>query len=120
MIEIDCPYPPKALNPNGRASRFAKTAAAKGHKKSCFFAALEAGAKGKGKPGKEYRLTYYAYTKTAHTHDDDNLITAMKYGRDAIAQAMGIDDKAFSLEPPVFQKAVKRPCVIVQVEEASA
>lgn len=100
---LTLPWPPRACSPNrSRAGNWrARTTAAKAYKRDCFVLALAGGwnaAAGKclGDSALMLRLEFIQPNRIRR--DDDNLIAAFKSGRDAVAQALAIDDARFSLQ----------------------
>lgn len=98
--------------------------AAKAYKRDCFYIALGGGwnaAAGKTLEGRALMLRLEFIQPNRIRRDDDNLIAAFKAGRDAIAQALGIDDARFSLQvhmcPP--DPAVRDPMGRAGVVRAS-
>jgi hypothetical protein len=55
------------------------------------------------------KLTIYARPAVRRDRDDDNLIAACKGFRDGIAQAMGVNDKLFELQPVVWGSSDGKP-----------
>tara|TARA_Y100000310_G_scaffold94499_1_gene92251 strand:+ start:2710 stop:3108 length:399 start_codon:yes stop_codon:yes gene_type:complete len=43
-------------------------------------------------------------SKVSRQRDDDNLIAGLKWARDGIATALGVDDNQFRVQPPEFEK----------------
>ena len=52
--------------------------------------------------GSRLKLTIEACPELSRARDDDNLIAACKPLRDGIAQALGIDDKLFDIQPVIW------------------
>jgi crossover junction endodeoxyribonuclease RusA len=112
MTLIRCAYPPKPLWPNARPNRFAKARVAKSYRYDCCRLAWAQNVHRVNWPdGKiKIHLTFHP----AGSPDDDNLEAAFKSGRDGIADAMGMDDKRFSVTREIASK-VKGGCVLVQI-----
>lgn len=83
------------------ASAAGKPVTAKAYKRDCYFIALAAGwsaAAGKRLGDGALMLKLEFIQPDLRRRDDDNLIAAFKSGRDAIAQALHIDDARFALQ----------------------
>lgn len=93
-MKLELPFPPKELKPNSRSHWAVKSKAGKAHKQDCYLLAktelplIE---------NYEIPLTITFYPRTKHKTDMDNLLAAMKYGLDGIANAWGVDDSRFEL-----------------------
>lgn len=116
MMEITLPWPPKELNPNWTGKLRDKLRAKKNYKHDCFYLSQEV--LGKHSKwlvqwqGSKVALTVDYFPPDARHRDDDNMVGAFKYGRDMVAQAIGVDDKHFA---PVnrFNDPVKGGKVVV-------
>jgi len=94
--------PTRTLSPNGRAHWRRKHADAKDLKSAARWAtvnALFANQGGRGNwTGTSITLNWLvAWEKGRRRMDSDNLIAALKAAQDGIADALGIDDKAFTV-----------------------
>jgi len=95
-VLIELGWPAKALSPNARehfmtVSRFKKAA-----KDTAFWATRAAiGLNKIDHNGERIAFVITAYPPDKRARDDDNLIASMKFARDGIAKALGIDDKYF-------------------------
>lgn len=112
MIAIVLPWPDKALSPNSRVHWSRKAKAAKQARITAGWCAREAGIR----PGDfdiptRLRFTMVFAPPDKRRRDDDNLVGSMKAARDAIAEALGIDDSRFEIairrEDPVKGGAVR-------------
>jgi crossover junction endodeoxyribonuclease RusA len=86
------PWPPKELSPNARVHRLAKAKATKAYRLACWAIAKES----KIKPPEglvALRLTFFAPNR--QPRDLDNCLAAVKAGLDGVADAWGINDRAF-------------------------
>lgn len=103
-MKIDLPWPAKALWPNGRAHYMAKAREVKKHRSWGNLAALEA------LGGTTFAHTGATIPITLHVHpkpkgplpDRDNCIAACKSLLDGIADALGVNDSAFDIQPVQF------------------
>ena len=89
---VDLPWPPKALNPNNRKKHLHATSERKRYKTACWALSKEAKL--------DYRLTHLDITfhpPDGRRRDLDNMLSAMKYGLDGLANAIGVDDYHWSL-----------------------
>ena len=98
-LDIELPWPPSELTPNGRChwarkARFVK-AARTDASYSTFVARCKAGAKLDPKTIKTVFISYMFCPPSRRKRDDDNLIAAMKPYRDGIAERLGVDDNCF-------------------------
>ncbi len=88
-------HPSSALSGNGRANRWARYEASKASKRQARgamraqLAQVPATAQHEIKSAVYFVDWYYKGT----CPDDDNVITRMKYARDGIAEALGINDR---------------------------
>lgn len=107
-MSVQLPWPPAALKPNGSHGHWStKSSAAKKYKADCLVLARAAGIK----PidgAMALRIEFAPPDK--RRRDLDNMLSTFKYGIDAVAEAMGVDDSLFDLRlcrvPPVKHGAV--------------
>ena len=96
---LTLPWPPKELSPNTRKHWAVKAKYTKQYRAVC--AALAA------RVAKPERLTFQItfHAPDARPRDDDNMIGSFKSGRDGLADAWGVNDRAFQFMykfgPPV-------------------
>lgn len=116
--EIVLPWPPRSLNPNGRAHWRVKHRDAKIAKDFAFYATKEARiGVAAGDVPVLVGLTFHP--KTATRPDEDNCIASMKAGLDGIALALGLDDQHFRLAAPVIAEPVNGGKVVVTIGSPS-
>ena len=115
-VTITLPYPPKVLHPNGRTKRPKYRRAAKRKWQSdCMAVAFAAGL-----PRMEAcRLDarWFHPQRRFSPMDDDNLTAWLKYGRDAIAEVMRMNDKAMTMGGHGQDKDLANPRVELTITE---
>ena len=97
---VDLPYPHRYLSPNARVCWPAKYAQVKRHRQQAYLTALEQVLHLGGRPRKpigKVAYTIHFIPKTRRGRDEDNLISSCKAYLDGIADAMGINDKNFTI-----------------------
>lgn len=93
-MQVILPWPPKELSPNARLHWTKVSKAKKAYRDACYYLALQAGAKSFKASGKvAIDLTFYPPDR--RHRDDDNMLAAMKAGRDGLADALGVNDHKF-------------------------
>ena len=105
MLTVTIMIPPSELAQNGRVNRFAKARMAGESKKAAW--ALTAQLmkplgifKGTWRGPVEVQYTFHF--RTTRTRDDDGAISRMKWARDGIALALGLDDTFFRVHPVIW------------------
>jgi crossover junction endodeoxyribonuclease RusA len=88
---LTLPWPPKELSPNARVHRMVKARVAKVYRTACW--ALAKGHKPEPALKMHIKLTFYPPNRQAR--DLDNCLAAVKSGLDGVADAWGINDRAF-------------------------
>lgn len=89
---VNFPWPPRELSPNARVHWAKKAKAAKQYKADCMWIMKAA------KPktfNMELQITFEPPTK--RRMDLDNMLSSFKYGIDAIAESLGVDDSKFRI-----------------------
>lgn len=99
-ITLMLPWPPRALNPNGRGHWGKRVAPRRAQKQAAYEAGLIAGLhllKGRIPADAVVGIhwTFCPPPRAAHSYDDDNFEAAMKAARDQIAAMVGVDDTRF-------------------------
>ena len=84
------PWPPKELSPNARVHRLAKARVARTYREACW--ALTKQSK-LVPPGMHLKITFVPPTR--QPRDLDNCLASIKSGLDGVADALGLNDKAF-------------------------
>ena len=90
------PWPPRELNPNGRAHWAAKARSAKAYRHACWALAKEA--KLVAPQGPIHVWLDFIPPSRRH-HDVDNCVAAIKAGLDGLADALGVNDSRFVIHP---------------------
>lgn len=116
MITLELPIPPQVLRPNGRTRNYHyKNRVAQNAKEDGWAATREKVTQNPfGNGPLCLRYTYYP-PKGGKSLDDDNLIGAMKYYRDGIANALDINDKQFITYPVERGTRDGRGRVVVEI-----
>lgn len=94
-LQITLPWPPKELSPNSRLHWSKLARAKKAYRAVCALQARAQGARQQKAMKLHLSLTFYAPTRRAY--DLDNALARMKSGLDGLADALGVDDKHWSL-----------------------
>lgn len=96
-MNLTLPWPPSCLWPNAkRRSHWSKYAGpTKAYQKTCWALALAAGAARRNDPAPHLSLTFNPPDR--RSRDLDGMLGAFKTGLDGIANALRVDDSAFSL-----------------------
>src|SRR3546814_7739224 len=90
---VHLPWPPAALKPNGSHGHWSrKSSASKNYRADCLVLAKAARLKPVDGP-MALRIEFYPPDK--RRRDLDNMLASFKYGIDAVAEAMGVDDSLF-------------------------
>lgn len=93
---IQLPWPPPELSPNGRCHFMKKHRIGKKYKEAAFYLTKAAGILIDHDGPIHLVITFHP--PTIRRRDDDNQIAMMKWGRDGIALALGVDDNRFRPE----------------------
>lgn len=109
-MTLTLPWPPVALSPNSRVSRFVRAAATRGYRRAV---AGEAWARGidpvQGEGLTLARVVFHPPVGRVAV-DRDNAVARFKAGQDGLADALGANDRGFAPEyamgPPVPGGAV--------------
>ena len=98
--QVTLPWPPKELSPNqSQKIHWAKkNRIAQGYKSACLWACIAAKLTSPVAEGKIHVWIDF-YPPDRRRRDEDNAIAAMKHGLDGVAQAIGVDDSRFKLQP---------------------
>jgi crossover junction endodeoxyribonuclease RusA len=91
---IVLPYPNKALWPNGRPHPLAKHRETKKHREWARLATLAALSGFRAGESVQWSITVYPKPR-GPLPDKDNTLAAMKAYQDGIADALGVNDRAF-------------------------
>lgn len=90
------PWPPKDLSPNARVYWARKAKAAKSYRRTCFYLAKQAKATAPAEGPIALRVEFVPPDRRGR--DLDNMLSACKQLFDALAEAMGVNDKRFTLQ----------------------
>lgn len=112
MPTFEIPFPPKHLSPNARVHFMALAKAKKGYRSECGWLAKAANIPA---PVGRVRVRLEFYPRTRAAYDQDNAIASIKAGIDGIADALGVDDSLFDLEPIFHSEPVKGGKVVVTI-----
>lgn len=102
MLTITLPIPPSELAMNGRANRFKKNRMAQASKweaKVMTCGLMPALGIVKGSWRGPVEVTYTFHFRVDRDRDDDNAQSRVKWVRDGIADALGINDTFFRVQP---------------------
>ena len=116
MISVTLPWPAKALWPNGRAVWQVKAQQVKLHRAWARNAVQgEHGARQWPQTG--YRVTITAHPKPkGPAPDADNTVAACKAFFDGIADAMGVDDRTFTVAPVICGDRRPHGAIVISIE----
>lgn len=95
MNAVTFPWPPRELSPNSRTHWAKKAKAAKAYRLDCFYLAKEA----KVTAPKEGPINLHIefVPPDRRGRDMDNMLSACKQLLDGLAEALGVNDKRFTL-----------------------
>lgn len=96
MNSVILPWPPRELSPNSRTHWAKKAKAAKAYRLDCFYLAKEA----KVTAPKEGPINLHIefVPPDRRPRDLDNMLASTKNLLDGLAQALGVNDKRFTLQ----------------------
>ena len=94
-LTLTLPWPPKELSPNARLHWSKLARAKKSYRATCFWTAIQQGARRVDATKLYLSLTFFAPSRRAY--DLDNALARMKSGLDGLADVLGVDDKHWSL-----------------------
>ena len=114
--EVILPWPVKELSPNARVHWAVKAAATKSARTNAGWATKAAGIP--KLPSVPLKLTVTYNPPSRRKLDGDNLISRLKPVFDGIADAIGVDDSKFKIEPPIRAEPVKHGAVKITLEVA--
>ena len=116
-MNIELPYPDKALSPNSRIHWSIKAKAAKKARSDAFYIAIMAGFNKSTFAGYDNRLHIWIdiYAKTKNYPDADNMLSSLKSAIDGIADALELNDRRFVPHPFVKNETVKGGKVVIRI-----
>lgn len=94
-MTITLPWPPARLSPNARLHWAALAKAKKAYREACAAHAMAQGVRKVAADKLHLTLTFVPPSRRAY--DLDNALARMKSGLDGLADALGVDDKHWSL-----------------------
>lgn len=95
MNAVTFPWPPRELSPNARSHYMQKHKAAKKYRLDCFYLAKEAGVAAPADGPVNLRIEFIP--PDHRPRDLDNMLASIKYLLDGLAEALGVNDKRFTL-----------------------
>jgi len=99
-------WPSSLLSPNARTHWAAKAKIAKAYRRECYFLTLASPlTPWEFEGGIALQLVFHPPMN--RQYDDDNLVARFKAGRDGMAEAMGVNDFRFQLQPPRIGKIIQ-------------
>lgn len=108
-LEIELPWPDRALSPNARLHPLAKARAFKAAKARAYVLTKGAlhGDMPKLRDGSRMNLRLVVYPASRRRRDEDNLLASCKALLDGIAAAIGIDDSLFHFREQDWREPTK-------------
>lgn len=96
-LAVDLPWPPKELNPNAHIHWKAKRRRRQAYRHACSWACVDQ--KVRKVDAEQIKATVIFSPPDARRRDVDNMLSSVKAAIDAVAEAVGIDDSNWSIEP---------------------
>jgi len=96
VTEITLGWPPKELSPNARVHWSKLASVKKTYRLACAWQTKEQGAK-LNRTDRPVLLEMEFFKPNRRAMDRDNLLARMKAGLDGVCDALGIDDRIFSV-----------------------
>lgn len=115
MIELELPWPDRALHPNARGHWAKRANAARTARSMGRFEMRRQNPNGFVMVATKYHLHLDFYPPDRRKRDDDGCLSSFKPYRDGIADALGIDDNRFVSHPRVMDEVVKGGLVRVRI-----
>lgn len=117
-IIVETGWPNPKLWPNSRVHHMKLHSVRKAVKREAYWATCYVKPRGWKSDGGRFKLTIHAHPAMDRDRDDDGLIGACKAQRDGIAEALGVDDKLFDVQPVVWGDKDPRGRVFFSVQAA--
>lgn len=115
-MKISLPWPHKSLSPNARTHHMALAAEKRRARQAAFWLASEAMPRSYVAPEAPHvSLTFFPPDN--RRRDLDNMLSSMKAALDGVAEAIRVDDSAWSMSIRRGER-VKDGCVVVTVTDA--
>lgn len=120
MIELELPWPDRALHPNARVHWAKRNKATKMARVFANMKVRECGWRKGQSVAYDGKLSLHLdfYPPDRRKRDDDGCLSSFKPYRDGIADALGIDDNRFVSHPRVMDEVVKGGLVRVRITPA--
>jgi crossover junction endodeoxyribonuclease RusA len=99
-MQVTLPYPPRELSPNSRCHWRVKARVGKDYKRTVFYLCREANLSVEG--NEKVHLALHFYPPDNRRRDLDNCVSSLKWGLDALAEALKINDERFVIHPALF------------------
>jgi crossover junction endodeoxyribonuclease RusA len=99
LILVKTGWPNRALSPNARVHHQRKAAAARAARREAYWSTVHALPRGWKANGERYVVTIAAHPAVSRKRDADNLIASVKPHLDGIADALGVNDSLFDVQP---------------------
>jgi crossover junction endodeoxyribonuclease RusA len=113
-ITLSLPWPDRVISSNGRANRYKKARKVKEARGYAYWVAKEA--KVSPWPSASLEFTYHPPSQRGDVH---NVASGLKAYIDGIAEAMGVDDRKFTVQYPTrFSESKKGGEIIVKISQA--
>jgi len=117
MIEIELPWPDKALNPNSR-NRWGKVKAKSVARDIGYFTTRDTPTVWVRYGIPDEITAQYTFCPPDKRHRDiDNCLSMMKAAQDGVCSALGIDDSRIKRTILEWGEVVKGGCVVLRLEE---
>lgn len=110
-LTLILPFPPKELSPNKRLYWAKVSSVKKAYRADCYWLA-KAATHQKFDPNSKLHITLTFYPPDRRHRDDDNMEAAFKAGRDGVAEALGVNDRLFT----VTRRVADEPLNFVQMQ----
>jgi crossover junction endodeoxyribonuclease RusA len=117
-LRLTLPWPARALWPNARPHWSSRSRAAAAQRAAARLLALDhVNRNGPPDlpPDGPLKLRITACPPSRRRWDDDGLIGALKSARDGLAEALGVDDVRFAVQPVVRMPAVQGGQVVLEI-----
>lgn len=95
---VELPWPDRRLHPNARVHWSVKAGAARKARRDAFYACRASGL-GTVPDDIALNITATFFPPDKHVRDDDGLLSSLKAAFDGIADALGVDDSRFRIQP---------------------
>jgi len=110
--EITLPWPSKELSPNARCHWSVRHHHAKAYRDKCRDIAATSGLVIDWEGVIHLWITFFPPDRRGR--DDDNMLAALKSGRDGISDGLGVNDLRFRVHPWVSDEVVKGGKVVIR------